>query len=395
MTKRRITILGATGSVGCSTLDLIDRNRDAYDLVAITANINVEKLIEQARAFRPRYAVIADANKYQALREGLAGLDTEAMAGSEALLEVASQADWVMAAIVGVAGLAPTLAAVRAGAVVAIANKECLVCAGEFLMDEAARCGATILPADSEHNAIFQLFDFDRPGQVEKIIITASGGPFRLMSRDEMSKVTPQQAIAHPVWSMGVKISVDSATMMNKGLELIEARRLFPIKNEQIEVLVHPQSIIHSLVAYVDGSVLAQLGSPDMRIPIAHVLAWPHRIQTPAPRLDLSSIGQLTFEAADTGRFPALRLAHLALNAGGSVPTVLNAANEIAVAAFLEGRIGFLDIIQLVEETMAVTDAAPVTDLQGVMDIDEAARRHASALIARQEGKGRLLGTRL
>ncbi|GAK44536.1 1-deoxy-D-xylulose 5-phosphate reductoisomerase [Tepidicaulis marinus] len=378
---RRISVLGATGSVGCSTLDLIERDRAAYEIVALSAHANVDALIEQALRLRPEVAVIAREDLYEPLREGLAGTGIEAAAGEAALIEAAGRpADWVMAAIVGAAGLHPTLAAVEQGAHVALANKECLVCAGEFFLQAVARSGARLLPVDSEHNAIFQVLEAEALDRVDKIVLTASGGPFRTASLEEMRRATPAQAVAHPQWDMGAKISVDSATMMNKGLELIEAHHLFPVGEARIDILVHPQSIIHSMVAYADGSVLAQLGTPDMRIPIANTLAWPARMQTPAARLDLAQIGKLTFEAPDLKRFPALTLARNALQSGGAAPTILNAANEVAVAAFLAGKLGFLDIVQLVERLMddlAGGMAAPDT-LEGVMEIDRFVRQKAA-----------------
>jgi 1-deoxy-D-xylulose-5-phosphate reductoisomerase len=291
----------------------------------------------------------------------------------------ASGADWTMAAIVGCAGLEPVLAAVEQGGTVVLANKEPLVSAGELILAAARRHGATILPADSEHNAIFQCFDFDRPERVRRIVLTASGGPFRDMSRAEMAQVTVEQAVAHPVWSMGAKISVDSATLMNKGLELIEAARLFPVAADRIDIILHRQSVVHSLVEYVDGSVLAQLGSPDMRTPIAHTLAWPDRMETPVAPLDLAAIGRLDFAAPDPERFPALRLARQALEAGGARPAILNAANEVAVAAFLARRIAFLDIAAIVEETIARYDPPAPQRIEDVIAIDRAARSHADA----------------
>lgn len=378
---RRISVLGATGSVGCSTLDLVARNRANYELAALTAHSNVETLIEQARAFRPELAVIARDDLYQPLKDGLAGTGIEVAAGEAALIEAASRpADWVMAAIVGAAGLAPTLEAVRQGAHVALANKECLVCAGSFFTDAVKRAGATLLPVDSEHNAIFQVLEPGALEKVDRIVLTASGGPFRTSSLEEMRRATPAEAVAHPRWDMGAKISVDSATMMNKGLELIEAHHLFPVGLERLEILVHPQSIVHSMVAYEDGSVLAQLGTPDMRIPIANTLAWPARMETPAARLDLAEIGSLTFEAPDLKRFPALALARDALQSGGAAPTILNAANEVAVAAFLAGQIGFLDIAQVVERVMGdLADELPAPGtLDDVMQIDRTSRQKAA-----------------
>ncbi|HVJ51236.1 MAG TPA: 1-deoxy-D-xylulose-5-phosphate reductoisomerase [Aliidongia sp.] len=384
-TRRSVTILGSTGSVGCSTLDLILRNPDAYEVAALTAQSRWEKLAEQARAVKARFVAIGDPKQYGALKEALAGSGIEVAAGPEAVIEAASRpSDWVMAAIVGAAGLAPTLAAIRRGTIVALANKEALVCAGELVTAEVKRCGATLLPVDSEHNAIFQVFDFDRIEAVERIILTCSGGPFRSLERHQMVAMTPAQAVKHPNWSMGAKISVDSATMMNKGLELIEAKHLFDLPAEKIEIVIHPQSVIHSLVAYIDGSVLAQLGSPDMRTPIAFTLAWPARMTAPSPRLDLAAIAQLTFEAPDPVRFPALRLARDALMAGGSAPTVLNAANETAVGAFLEGSIGFLEIASIVEDTLAELPAAPIYTLDDVYGFDRQARDAALRYARRQ-----------
>jgi 1-deoxy-D-xylulose-5-phosphate reductoisomerase len=379
---RRVTILGSTGSVGCNTVDLIERNRDRYELEALTANSNASLLAEQARRLKPRKAVVADERQYGALKAALAGSGVEAAAGPQAVIEAALMpADWVMAAIVGAAGLKPTLAAVRRGAVVALANKECLVSAGQLMMREVAAAGATLLPVDSEHSAIFQLFDFERPAGIEKIILTASGGPFRTFSLAEMEKVSPAEAVKHPNWSMGAKISIDSATMMNKGLELIEAHHLFNMPAERIDILVHPQSIVHSLVAYVDGSVLAHLGTPDMRTPIAYALGWPRRMAAPSARLDLAKIATLSFEAPDFERFPALRLAREALLAGGCAPTILNAANEVAVQAFLDGRIGFADIARTVGRVMAKSNIGLADSLDSVADADGAARRLAAALI--------------
>jgi 1-deoxy-D-xylulose-5-phosphate reductoisomerase len=379
---RRVTVLGATGSIGCNTLDLVARSPEKFRVEALTAQRNVPQLARQARELGASLAVIGDPSLYGALKAALAGSQVEAAAGPGALVEAAMRpADWVMAGIVGAAGLAPTLAAVRRGVVVALANKECLVCAGELILQEARRSGATLLPVDSEHNAIFQVFDFARPEAVEKIILTASGGPFLNCPLDRMASVTPAEAVQHPNWEMGAKISVDSATMMNKGLEMIEARCLFPLRAEQIEVLIHPQSVVHSLVAYVDGSVLAQLGAPDMRTPIAYTLAWPGRMAAPAARLDLARLGQLTFQQPDLERFPALRLAREALVAGGSAPIVLNAANEAAVEAFLAGRIGFLEIARTVERTLARLPTRPAGGLDDVLATDAAARRMAAELM--------------
>lgn len=388
---RRITILGATGSVGASTVDVLHQVRASgqfdFAIEALTARTNAEALAAQAIALGARIAVVEDETALPELRERLRGSSTEAAAGPSALIEAATRsADWTMAAVVGSAGLAPTLAAIRNGGVVALANKECLVSAGSLFMAEVKRAGATLLPVDSEHNAIFQVFDFERPHAIERIQLTASGGPFRCWKPDEIARATPEQAVRHPVWKMGSKISVDSASLMNKGLELIEARFLFPVAESRIEVLIHPQSVVHSLVAYRDGSVLAQLGTPDMRTPIAFTLAWPERMATPAPSLDLAAIGRLTFEAPDFARFPALNLARQALQTGGGAPTILNAANEVAVAAFLEGRIGFLDIARIVEQTLGRVERGAIADLDAVHEADAAARRYAAHLIDPRQG---------
>jgi len=375
---RTVSILGATGSVGDSTIDLIRRGNGAFSVEAVTANTNVGALAALARETGARFAAIGDPSRYQDLKDELSGTGIECGAGSDALDDAADRpADWVMAAIVGAAGLSPTLRAVRRGAVVALANKEALVCAGDLVMAEARRSGSIILPVDSEHNAIHQVFEFDRLDSVEKLILTASGGPFREASLDDMRNATPEQAVAHPNWSMGAKISVDSATMMNKGLELIEACHLFPVGHERVEIVVHPESIVHSMVAYVDGSVLAQMGSPDMRTPIAYTLAWPGRMTGPSPRLNLVEIGNLSFYAPDNERFPALRLAREAMDQGGRAPLVLNAANEVAVKGFLDGAIGFLDIVAVVEETLATLGSGPVSSLGDVAELDAQARRHA------------------
>jgi 1-deoxy-D-xylulose-5-phosphate reductoisomerase len=379
---RRVSVLGATGSIGCSTLDLIGRNRTRFAVEALTAHRNVDKLIEQARSFMPRLAVIADASLYARLRDGLSGTGIEIAAGPQAVIDAAARpADLVMAAIVGAAGLESTLAAVGQGRIVALANKESLVCAGDLVLAACRRSNAVLLPVDSEHNAIFQVFESEQVGEIERLILTASGGPFREASLADMAAVTPAQAVAHPNWDMGAKISVDSATMMNKGLELIEAAHLFPIAEEAIEILVHPQSVVHSMVGYSDGSVLAQLGSPDMRTPIAYTLAWPDRMATPARRLDLAEIGRLDFEAPDTIRFPALRLARDALRAGAGAPTVLNAANEVAVAAFLAGQIGFLDICTCVEASIEAHGNASIESLGAVIALDGEVRKFTQNLV--------------
>ena len=379
---RKIAILGATGSIGKSTLDLVDRNPERFEVTAVTASTNVETLADGARRTGAKLAVIADDSRYRDLAELLAGTDCRAAAGEEALIEAASDgAELVIAAIVGCAGLRPVMAAVEAGKIVALANKEALVTAGALMTDAAASSGATLLPVDSEHNAIFQCLAGSSADDVSKIILTASGGPFRTASAETIGAATPAQAVAHPNWSMGAKISVDSATLMNKGLELIEAHYLFGLPSEQLDVVIHPQSVIHSMVEFVDGSVLAQLGSPDMRIPIAYALAWPERMRTPAQRLDLATIGRLDFETPDLQRFPALKLAREALEAGGSAPIVLNAANEIAVAAFLAGEIRFPDIVGLVQETLISADYDAPASIGDVLEIDRVTRECARAMM--------------
>ena len=381
---KNVSIFGATGSVGLSTLDLVRRDPDAYRVVALTANSDVDGLAAQARATGAQVAVIGRERLYGALKDALAGSGIEAAAGEDALVEAAARgADWTMASIVGCAGLKPTMAALKAGGTVALANKESLVSAGGLMMKAARDAGATLLPVDSEHNAIFQCLAGSSLDTVSRIILTASGGPFRTRSRAEMADITPAQAVAHPNWSMGAKISVDSATMMNKGLELIEAAYLFPVGLDRIEILVHPQSVIHSMVEYRDCSTLAQLGSPDMRIPIAHALAWPDRIATPCQPLDLARIGRLDFEAPDPIRFPALRLARAAATEGGAAPAILNAANEVAVAAFLDGRIGFLDIAMIVEDVLERYSAARPSAIDDVLAADAQARRQAREVMER------------
>jgi 1-deoxy-D-xylulose-5-phosphate reductoisomerase len=371
---RTLSIFGATGSVGQSTLDLVRRNAEAWDIVALTAHSDVAGLAALAREFRPQIAVIGDAARAGELAAALAGSGIVTAAGEDALLAAARLgADVTMAAIVGCAGLAPTMAAIEAGKTVALANKESLVAAGHLMMAAARASGATILPVDSEHNAIFQCLSGDL-ARVAKITLTASGGPFRTKTLDEMRGMSAAQAVAHPNWSMGAKISVDSATMFNKGLELIEAFHLFPVGLERLDILVHPQSIIHSMVSYVDGSTLAQLGPPDMRVPIASALAWPDRMVTPCIPLDLAKIGQLNFEAPDEERFPATRLCREAIAEGGGRPAQLNAVNEVAVAAFLAGRIGFLDIAATVEAVMAAHAPESPQSLHEVFTLDRESR---------------------
>jgi 1-deoxy-D-xylulose-5-phosphate reductoisomerase len=389
---QRLTLLGATGSIGQSTLDVVARHPERYEVFALTAHQRVDELAELCRRFRPRHAVVCsvgDASRLQALLTA-AGLNTEVHYGAEALVSVSADAevDVVMAAIVGAAGLLPTLAAVNAGKRVLLANKEALVMSGALFMQAVAKSGATLLPIDSEHNAIFQCLpaSFSCGGaaarEVERLLLTASGGPFRTWTLEAMQAATPEQAVKHPKWSMGRKISVDSATLMNKGLELIEACWLFGMTPDRVQVVVHPESIIHSLVQYVDGSTLAQLGNPDMRTPIALGLAWPARIPAGVPALDLFSTGQLNFEAPDEVRFPALRLAREAMQAGGCAPAVLNAANEIAVAAFLDGKLRFTDISRLIEQTLTELPMMAADQLSTILDADRAAREQANRLLA-------------
>jgi 1-deoxy-D-xylulose-5-phosphate reductoisomerase len=383
---RTVTVLGATGSIGRSTAALLEAAAPRqFSVEALVAGRDAVALAAQARRLGARIAVVADEAALAALREALAGSGIEAAGGTAAVLEAASRpVDWTMAAIVGAAGLASTLAALKRGGTLALANKESLVCAGPVVLAAARASEATLLPVDSEHNAIFQSLAGAAPEAIEKIILTASGGPFRTASLAEMRAATPEQAVKHPVWSMGAKISVDSASMFNKGLEMIEAARLFPVTPAQIEVLVHPQSAVHGLVQYRDGSLLAQLGSPDMRTPIAHTLAWPARMQADVPRLDLAALGRLEFSAPDPVRFPALRLCRAALEAEGRAPCVLNAANEVAVALFLARRLGFLDIAAVVEETLSELGAGAVTDLDSVLAADAAARAAAERIAARR-----------
>jgi 1-deoxy-D-xylulose-5-phosphate reductoisomerase len=393
--KRSVTVLGSTGSVGVSTLDLLDQARAAgsaeVQIIALTAGRNVEKLAEQARYWRPKLAVIDDVRLHDALRDLLRDTGIATASGPEAVRDAAQMgADWVMSAIVGAAGLAPTLAAAKAGAVIGLANKESLVCAGPALIEIARRYGGVIIPVDSEHSAIFQVLQPDCISRVSKLILTASGGPFREWTYEAMAHATPEQAVNHPNWSMGAKISIDSATMMNKGLEMIEAAYLFSQPPERIDVVIHPQSIIHSMVEYQDGSTLAQLGPPDMRTPIACAFAWPDRLPWPAPKLDLAAIGSLTFSAPDPKRFPATALARSALKAGGGAPAAMNAANEAAVAAFLDRRIGFLDIANTVAETLERMDTAGElvagANADGAVEMaimtDGSARRVAAGVLA-------------
>ena len=392
--RRTVTLLGSTGSIGVSTLDLFEQamahGSAEVEVIALTAGRNVQLLIEQCLKWRPQFAVIADESELEVLRSGLGGTGIRCGAGALAVVEAgAMDAQWVMSAIVGFAGLAPTLEAARRGAIIALANKESLVCAGPALIETARQAGGTLIPVDSEHSAIFQVLHPDQERRVSRLILTASGGPFRTWTRDAMAGVTPEQAVAHPNWSMGAKISVDSATMMNKGLEMIEASYLFGMGPEMIDVVVHPQSVIHSLVEYQDGSTLAQLGPPDMRSPIAVAYAWPDRLPWPAPALDLAAFGQLTFEAPDLEKFPAIATARAALAHGGAAPTVMNAANEVAVAAFLDRRLGFLDIAATVDRTLdrmnslgQLETSAGDDILETAMMVDASARRVATDVVA-------------
>ena len=380
---RTVTVLGSTGSVGTSTVDLLAANPSRFKVHALVGGRKASLLAEQARQLGAAVAVVADPAAMPELEAALAGSGIACACGDAAVLAAASdRVDWTMAAITGAAGLPSTLAAIRRGGAVALANKEALVCAGEVMLRAVRDAGATLLPVDSEHNAIFQAMAEGNHGGVEKIVLTASGGPFRTATIDEMARATPEAALRHPIWSMGAKISIDSATMFNKGLELIEAARLFDLDETRIEVLVHPQSVIHGIVHYHDGSMLAQMGSPDMRIPIAHALAWPGRIATSSPRLDLAAMGQLTFFPPDDVRFPALRLARASLRAGGGAPTVLSAANEVAVEAFLARRLGFTGIAVLVERVMDRLGAPHADTLDEVVDLDATARRVAQGFLA-------------
>lgn len=392
MKRQGVVILGATGSIGASTLDVVTRHPERFRVVGLSANRDVERLAALCEQHRPEFAALADASHVRALEARLsaAGLNTRVLAGPQGLVELAelSGADVVMAAIVGAAGLQPTLAAVRAGKRLLLANKESLVMAGGLFMREVRERGVTLLPIDSEHNAVFQCMppDFSRGLDavgVSRVLLTASGGPFREMPQECLHAVTPDQACAHPNWSMGRKISVDSATLMNKGLEVIEAHWLFDVPATRIDVVVHPQSVIHSMVAYADGSVLAQLGNPDMRTPIAHAMAWPERVEAGVAPLDLVEVARLDFQLADQSRFPCLRLAYNALASGGTATAVLNAANEVAVGAFLERMLPFTAIPAVIEETMEALGSAPAADLDAVIAADQAAREHARGLLSR------------
>jgi 1-deoxy-D-xylulose-5-phosphate reductoisomerase len=382
--RKSVSILGATGSVGGSTTDLLLANPGSFSVAALSGGRNVARLAQLAHALKPEFVAIADPDGYADLKNALSGTGIEIAAGDAAVCEAAARpSDWVMAAIVGCAGLLPTLTAVRRGATVALANKECLVSAGDIMMREVEASGATLLPVDSEHNAIFQVFEQHRRKAIDKIVLTASGGPFRDATLAEMARKTPEEAVAHPQWSMGSKISVDSATMMNKGLEVIEAAHLFDLDVDRIDVLVHPQSIIHSMVAYSDGSVLAQLGMPDMRTPISYALAWPERMETTVQKLDLTEIAKLTFFAPDMERFPALALAREALRSGGAHPAILNASNEIGVEAFLDKRLPFTGIAELVGDAMQTVNAGVAKTIDDVIALDLDVRAQARELISR------------
>jgi 1-deoxy-D-xylulose-5-phosphate reductoisomerase len=382
MTARSISILGATGSIGASTLDLVRRERDVWRVVALTANCNVAELVKLAREFEPEVVAVADESCLADLREALSGTGVAVLAGPDTLVEAAARpADLTIAAIVGCAGLPPTMAAIEQGATVALANKEALVSAGEVMTAAVARSGATLFPIDSEHNAIFQCLAGNNLSQVRSITLTASGGPFREWSQEQLDAATPAQAVKHPNWDMGAKISVDSATMMNKGLELIEASHLFPVGLDALRIIVHPQSVIHSMVEYRDGSTLAQLGPSDMRVPIASALAWPRRMDTPCERLDLAALGQLSFHAPDEERFPATRLAREAAQAGGAAPAVLNAANEVAVASFLAGKLAFTRIAAHVDTVLSCYAPPAPAALEEVIAIDAEARERARELM--------------
>ena len=384
--QRSITVLGATGSIGDSTMDLVRGGGERYRVEALTAHSNVEALAKLSREFNVRFAAIADSTRLGELKDALSGTGIECGAGESAIIEAAARpADWLMAAVSGAAGLKPALAAADRGATIALANKECLVCAGDLFMQRAVRGGACILPADSEHNALFQALSSGNRDELTRVIITASGGPFRTWSAADIEQATLEQALKHPNWSMGQKITIDSASMMNKGLEVIEAAYLFALEPDQIDVLVHPQSIVHGLVEFSDRSVVAQLGAPDMRTPIAHCLGWPDRISGPAERLDLAKIGQLTFEAPDFTRFPGLRLAFEALRTGHGATTVFNAANEVAVAAFIAKKIRFGAIARLVEATLEqwarAGNLAPLESADEAIAVDHSARNLAATLL--------------
>ena len=380
--NKTLTVLGSTGSVGKNTLDLVERNPKTFNIKALTGNQNVKLLAQQAKFHQPELLVIGNKEHYSNLIKELDGFPVRVEAGYEGLIEAADlDTDLVMASIVGTAGLLPTMRAAKRGATIALANKECLVCAGSLLIDEVEKSGGVLIPVDSEHNAIFQVFDFDQTRAVKNLILTASGGPFREKTIKEMAKVKPREALEHPNWRMGPKVTIDSATMMNKGLELIEAFYLFPVNIDQIKILVHPQSIVHSMVSYVDGSVLAQLGSTDMRIPISYALGWPDRIETPVESLNLTEISSLTFEKPDFQKFPSLKLAQNALKAGKIGPILLNSANEIAVSSFLENKISFLEIAEIVEDVLSVAQFKEPKTIEDIVHIDLEGRKIAENMV--------------
>ena len=380
--NKTLTVLGSTGSVGKNTLDLVERNPKTFNIKALTGNQNVKLLAQQAKFHQPELLVIGNKEQYSNLIKELDGFPVRVEAGYEGLIEAADlDTDLVMASIVGTAGLLPTMRAAKRGATIALANKECLVCAGSLLISEVKNSGGVLIPVDSEHNAIFQVFDFDQTRAVKNLILTASGGPFREKTIKEMAKVKPREALEHPNWRMGPKVTIDSATMMNKGLELIEAFYLFPVNIDQIKILVHPQSIVHSMVSYVDGSVLAQLGSTDMRIPISYALGWPDRIETPVESLNLTEISSLTFEKPDFQKFPSLKLAQNALKAGKIGPILLNSANEIAVSSFLENKISFLEIAEIVEDVLSVAQFKEPKTIEDIVHIDLEGRKIAENMV--------------
>lgn len=379
---RSVTILGSTGSIGRSTVDLLIKNRDRFTVEALTAKKDIETLATQAKTLQAKMAVVEDESYYEKLKDALAGTGITVAAGMSAVIEAAQiPAQWVMSAIVGTAGLRPTYAAIERGALIALANKESMISAGPVVLKALKKYKATLLPVDSEHNAIFQVFHEPHRPHVEKLILTASGGPFRTFSQKEMASVTVEQALKHPNWSMGPKITIDCSNLMNKGLEMIEASYIFGFSEDQIEILIHPQSIVHSLVAYRDGSVLAQLGIHDMRVPISYALAWPTRLETDLPRLDLNALGQLTFETPDVHKFPAISLARQVLKSGKDRPTILNAANEVAVQAFVEGKISFLDIVTVCTEVLEKMSESSLTSIDEVLLIDQHARQTAIKVI--------------
>ena len=382
---QRISILGATGSIGQNSLDIVRQHPSKFTVRALTANHNIAQLVKDAEEFKPEYIAVGDSGKYLEIKEAVSHLPVKVGAGEEALVEAASiETDIVMSSIVGTAGLKPTIAAIHQGAVIALANKECLVCAGDYFIKEAKAYNSKILPVDSEHNAIYQVFDFEQSEKVSKITLTASGGPFRERSADSFQDISVEEALAHPNWTMGAKISIDSATLMNKGLELIEAFYLFPVEVSQLDAVIHPQSIIHSLVEYYDGSVLAQLGAPDMRVPISYCMGLEQRLKTNSPRLDLAAIANLSFSAPDEAKFPCLGLAKSAMNTGGAMPLVLNAANEVAVAAFLQRTIGFMDIPKYVEKMMEkFHDMKAPHSLSNVLELDREVREYCASDIMR------------